>query len=84
MSAALDDVVSSSDTIAGFVIWAVSGCPDSVSALGVPMLSREWIVSLSIVQAGSFDTSYALSVTPNSDGTDQLIWSEAVEQYLPG
>ncbi|RSH84060.1 hypothetical protein EHS25_005305 [Saitozyma podzolica] len=56
LSAALDDVVSSSETITGFVIWA----------------------------AGSFDTSYALSVTPNSDGTDQMIWSDAVEQYLPG
>jgi hypothetical protein len=58
---------------------------DTVVGLGPPRPPRAGTVSLTlVVQAGSFDTSYALSVTPNSDGTDQMIWSDAVEQYLHG
>jgi len=34
--------------------------------------------------AGSFDTKYELSVTPNSDGSDAPLWIQAVQPNLPG
>ncbi|EIW87466.1 hypothetical protein CONPUDRAFT_180565 [Coniophora puteana RWD-64-598 SS2] len=33
--------------------------------------------------AGAFDTSYVLSETPNADGSDQPIWTNAVKPNLP-
>ncbi|THH09186.1 hypothetical protein EW145_g2190 [Phellinidium pouzarii] len=41
------------------------------------------IVGFSIWAAGAFDPSYVLSVTPNSDGTDQPLWIDAVQPNLP-
>lgn len=41
------------------------------------------ITGFSIWAAGAFDTTYTLSVTPDSDGTDQPLWTIAVEPYLP-
>lgn len=32
--------------------------------------------------AGSFATDYALALTPNSDGSDQPIWTDAIQPYL--
>jgi len=41
------------------------------------------LVGFSIWAAGSFDTSYVLSVTPYANGTDQPLWTDAVRPYLP-
>ncbi|KAH7930545.1 cellulase-domain-containing protein [Leucogyrophana mollusca] len=41
------------------------------------------IVGFAVWAAGAFDTSYVLSVTPNSDGTDQPLWIDAVKPNLP-
>ncbi|CCL98510.1 uncharacterized protein FIBRA_00509 [Fibroporia radiculosa] len=41
------------------------------------------LVGFSIWAAGAFDTSYVLTVTPWSNGTDQTLWTEAVKPYLP-
>ncbi|PVF91269.1 glycoside hydrolase [Serendipita vermifera] len=35
-----------------------------------------------LLYLGSFDTSYELSVTPNSDGSDQQLWIQAVQPSL--
>ncbi|EED79362.1 candidate extracellular endoglucanase from glycoside hydrolase family GH5 [Postia placenta Mad-698-R] len=41
------------------------------------------LVGFSVWAAGAFDTSYVLSVTPYSNGTDETLWTEAVRPYLP-
>jgi len=41
------------------------------------------IVGFSIWAAGAFATNYTLSVVPFSNGTDQILWTEAVQPYLP-
>ena len=38
------------------------------------------ITGFSIWAAGAFDTTYTLSVTPDSDGTDQPLWTIAGKQ----
>jgi endoglucanase len=35
------------------------------------------LVGFTVWAAGSFDTNYVLSVTPNLDGTNQLLWNQA-------
>lgn len=40
------------------------------------------LVGYSIWAAGAFDTSYVLSLTPFSNGTDQSLWTNAVKPYL--
>lgn len=37
------------------------------------------IAGFTIWAAGSFDTTYTLTVTPNADGTDQPLWTDAGE-----
>lgn len=34
-------------------------------------------LGFAVWSAGSFDTDYTLSVVPNSDGTDQQLWTDA-------
>jgi len=41
------------------------------------------IIGFAIWAAGAFDTTYVLTVTPNSDGSDQPLWIDAVKPYLP-
>ncbi|PPR05528.1 hypothetical protein CVT24_003271 [Panaeolus cyanescens] len=41
------------------------------------------LTGFTIWSAGSFNTQYELTVTPNSDGSDQLIWRDAVRPNLP-
>ncbi|KZT37202.1 cellulase-domain-containing protein [Sistotremastrum suecicum HHB10207 ss-3] len=41
------------------------------------------IIGFCVWAAGSFDTTYVLSVTPNPDGTDQPLWVDAVQPNLP-
>ncbi|KAH7930546.1 glycoside hydrolase family 5 protein [Leucogyrophana mollusca] len=41
------------------------------------------IVGFAVWAAGAFDPSYVLSVTPNSDGSDQPLWTQAVKPNLP-
>ncbi|PCH33920.1 hypothetical protein WOLCODRAFT_177561 [Wolfiporia cocos MD-104 SS10] len=41
------------------------------------------LVGFSVWAAGAFDTTYVLTVTPYSNGTDQTLWTEAVLPYLP-
>ncbi|PVF91232.1 putative cellulase precursor [Serendipita vermifera] len=40
------------------------------------------MLGFTVWSAGSFDTSYELSVTPNSDGSDQQLWIQAVQPNL--
>ncbi|KAH0590925.1 Manganese dependent endoglucanase Eg5A [Termitomyces sp. 'cryptogamus'] len=41
------------------------------------------IVGFTVWSAGSFDTTYILTLTPNDDGTDQPLWTQAVKPNLP-
>lgn len=41
------------------------------------------MIGFSVWAAGAFATTYTLSCTPNSDGTDQPIWTDAVLPNLP-
>lgn len=41
------------------------------------------IAGFTVWAAGSFDSTYALTVTPNTDGTDQPLWTDAVVPNLP-
>ncbi|KAH9937243.1 endoglucanase [Fomitopsis serialis] len=41
------------------------------------------LVGFSAWSAGSFDSTYVLTLTPYSNGTDQTLWTEAVLPYLP-
>ncbi|KAH9836977.1 endoglucanase [Rhodofomes roseus] len=41
------------------------------------------LVGFSAWSAGSFDTTYVLTLTPYSNGTDETLWTEAVRPYLP-
>jgi endoglucanase len=40
------------------------------------------ILGFTIWSAGAFDTTYELTVTPNADGSDQAIWTNAVRPNL--
>ncbi|KAJ3785012.1 glycoside hydrolase superfamily [Lentinula aff. detonsa] len=42
-----------------------------------------YIVGFTAWAAGAFDTTYALTITPNSDGSDQPIWTDAILPNLP-
>ncbi|KAF9038234.1 glycoside hydrolase superfamily [Panaeolus papilionaceus] len=41
------------------------------------------LTGYTIWSAGSFNTQYELSVTPNPNGSDQLLWAQAVRPNLP-
>lgn len=42
------------------------------------------VLGWSVWAGGSFDTSYALDLSPNSDGSDQPLWTTAMKPFLPG
>ncbi|KAJ3800763.1 glycoside hydrolase superfamily [Lentinula aff. detonsa] len=42
-----------------------------------------YIVGFTAWAAGAFDATYALTITPNSDGSDQPIWTDAILPNLP-
>ncbi|KIJ68220.1 glycoside hydrolase family 5 protein [Hydnomerulius pinastri MD-312] len=41
--------------------------------------NSDTIVGFAVWAAGAFDTTYVLTVTPNSDGSDQPLWTQAGE-----
>ncbi|RDB28878.1 Endoglucanase EG-II [Hypsizygus marmoreus] len=41
------------------------------------------LAGFTVWSAGAFDTTYILTVTPNADGTDQPLWTQAVKPNLP-
>ncbi|KAG5635067.1 Manganese dependent endoglucanase Eg5A [Sphagnurus paluster] len=41
------------------------------------------LTGFTVWSAGSFDTNYILTVTPNADGSDQPLWTQAVKPNLP-
>ncbi|KAJ7575111.1 endoglucanase [Mycena floridula] len=41
------------------------------------------IAGFSAWAAGAFDTTYILTLTPNSDGSDQPLWTQAIRPNLP-
>lgn len=45
--------------------------------------NSDTLVGFTVWSAGAFDTTYILTVTPNADGTDQPLWTEAVVPNLP-
>ncbi|KIJ68221.1 glycoside hydrolase family 5 protein [Hydnomerulius pinastri MD-312] len=53
------------------------------SELAYVKANSGWITGFSVWAAGAFDTTYVLSVTPNADGSDQPLWTDAVEPNLP-
>ncbi|KZP05179.1 glycoside hydrolase family 5 protein [Athelia psychrophila] len=53
------------------------------SELAYVKANSEYIVGFTVWAAGSFDTTYNLTVTPNTNGSDQPIWTDAVVPNLP-
>ncbi|KZP31157.1 glycoside hydrolase family 5 protein [Athelia psychrophila] len=53
------------------------------SELAYVAANSDSIVGFSIWAAGSFDNTYNLTVSPNADGSDQPIWTDAVVPNLP-
>ncbi|KZP20628.1 glycoside hydrolase family 5 protein [Athelia psychrophila] len=53
------------------------------SELAYVKANSEYIVGFTVWAAGSFDTTYNLTVTPNANGSDQPIWTDAVVPNLP-
>ncbi|KAL1737745.1 glycoside hydrolase superfamily, partial [Schizophyllum fasciatum] len=45
--------------------------------------NSDTIVGFTAWSAGAFDSTYELVLTPNADGTDQPLWTEAVVPNLP-
>ncbi|KAF8078793.1 endoglucanase [Lyophyllum atratum] len=41
------------------------------------------LAGFTVWSAGSFDTTYILTMTPNADGSDQPLWIQAVKPNLP-
>jgi endoglucanase len=56
---------------------------DLKSELAFVKAHSDRLVGYTVWSAGAFDTSYVLSVTPNSDGSDQPLWTNAVKPNLP-
>ncbi|KZS87207.1 cellulase-domain-containing protein [Sistotremastrum niveocremeum HHB9708] len=55
---------------------------DLLSQLTYVKSAYPTMIGYSIWAAGSFATSYVLSVTPNADGSDQPLWVDAVKPLL--
>ncbi|KAJ3887902.1 endoglucanase [Lentinula edodes] len=53
------------------------------SELAYVKSNSDYIVGFTAWAAGAFDTTYALTITPNSDGSDQAIWTDAILPNLP-
>lgn len=51
------------------------------SELAYVKSNSDYIVGFTAWAAGAFDTTYALTITPNSDGSDQAIWTDASEYF---
>ncbi|KAF8958900.1 putative cellulase precursor [Flammula alnicola] len=56
---------------------------DLNSELAYVKANSNTIVGFTIWAAGAFDTTYVLTVTPNADGSDQPLWTQAVRPNLP-
>ncbi|PPQ62910.1 hypothetical protein CVT24_006308 [Panaeolus cyanescens] len=58
-----------------------------VTAMGAQLAyikaNSDVLTGFTIWSAGSFDTTYELTVTPNPDGSDQMLWAQAVIPNLP-
>jgi len=53
------------------------------SQLAFIKANRGSFVGFTVWSAGAFDTKYELTVTPNADGSDQPLWTNAVRPNLP-
>lgn len=51
------------------------------SELAFVKANADTLIGFTIWSAGSFDTTYVLTVTPNSDGSDQPLWTGAGKQH---
>ena len=51
------------------------------SELAFVKSNSESIVGFTAWAAGAFDTTYVLTLTPNSDGSDQPLWTAAGMSY---
>ncbi|EPT01469.1 hypothetical protein FOMPIDRAFT_100175 [Fomitopsis schrenkii] len=56
---------------------------DLASELSYVKSAYPTLVGFSAWAAGSFDTSYVLTLTPYSNGTDQTLWTDAILPNLP-
>ncbi|KAH9948200.1 glycoside hydrolase superfamily [Amylocystis lapponica] len=63
---------------------STASCEDDLGAeLAFVKSAYPSLVGFSVWAAGAFDTSYVLGVTPDTNGTDQPIWTDAVVPNLP-
>ncbi|KAF5352522.1 hypothetical protein D9756_006054 [Leucocoprinus leucothites] len=53
------------------------------SELAFVKANSDSIAGFTVWSAGSFDTNYELTLTPNADGSDQPLWTNAVRPNLP-
>jgi hypothetical protein len=66
----------------------VSGLADFLSLISLNQelayvkANNDTLVGFTVWAAGAFDASYILSVTPNSDGTNQPLWTQAGKSVL--
>jgi endoglucanase len=57
---------------------------DLKSELSYIKAHSDRIVGFTAWSAGAFDTTYELTLTPNADGSDQPLWTNAIKPNLPG
>ncbi|RSH78047.1 uncharacterized protein EHS24_002502 [Apiotrichum porosum] len=61
------------------------GCVSYVSEFLTYITANEdYFAGFTAWSAGAFATDYTLSLTPNSDGSDQTLFTGAIKPYLPG
>ncbi|KAF9447794.1 glycoside hydrolase family 5 protein [Macrolepiota fuliginosa MF-IS2] len=53
------------------------------SELAFVKANSDSIAGFTVWSAGAFDTTYTLTLTPNADGSDQPLWTQAVRPNLP-
>jgi hypothetical protein len=60
------------------------GCATFISqAMSYLSANADAVIGFTAWSAGAFDSSYELNLAPNSDGSDQYLWTNAIKPYLP-
>ncbi|KAF9015554.1 endoglucanase [Cyathus striatus] len=61
-----------------------SSCFTNLNAeLAFVKANSDTLAGFTVWSAGAFDTTYILTLTPNADGSDQPLWTQAVRPNLP-
>lgn len=61
------------------VIPSITTATSLKAELAYVKANSNTLVGFTAWSAGSFDTKYNLTLTPNADGTDQPLWTQAGE-----